>query len=276
MIYAIGDLQGCCASLEALLAALPGGVSLRFVGDLVNRGPRSLDTLRNVRQLCESGRARTVLGNHEIHLLAVAAGVRRPSKRDTISDILSAPDRAALIDWLRHQPLAIFENGFLTVHAGVLPQWTVCDVLEFAKDVESHLRNRHWKEFLRDAVGNQPTGWRNDLATSDRLRATINALTRLRFCTPEGVMEFGTTEADNAPPGYLPWFAIPSRRTRGTPIAFGHWSTRGLVMRDDLLGVDTGCVWGGQLTAARMSLIPAERDVIQVPCDQAQDPLAHK
>lgn len=259
-----------------MLAALPANAPLRFVGDLINRGPDSLATLRQVIALCESGRARTVLGNHDIHLLAVAAGVRRPGKRDTIADILSAPDSDQLITWLRHQPLAIFENSFLMVHAGVLPQWTTGDVLELASAVERELRSPHWKTFLADAFGNHPAKWSNDLVGMDRLRLTINALTRLRFCKPDGTMEFETTDADGAPDGHMPWFDVPGRRTRGTPIVFGHWSTRGLVMRDDVMGLDTGCVWGGKLTAAKMSLAPAGRDVVQVDCEQAQDPLAHK
>ncbi|ARU22396.1 symmetrical bis(5'-nucleosyl)-tetraphosphatase [Ralstonia nicotianae] len=274
--HAIGDLQGCCSPLQTLLTALPANAPLRFVGDLVNRGPDSLGTLRRVIMLCEGGRARAVLGNHDIHLLAVAAGVRKLGKRDTLDDILGAPDCDALIHWLRHQPLAIFENGFLMVHAGVLPQWTTGDVLELAGAVERELRSPHWKTFLADAFGNQPAKWSSDLIGIDRLRLTINALTRLRFCTPDGAMEFETTDADGAPDGHVPWFDVPGRRTRGTPIAFGHWSTRGLVMRDDLLGLDTGCVWGGKLTAARMTLAPAGREVIQVACEQAQDPLAHK
>ncbi|CAG2151469.1 Bis(5'-nucleosyl)-tetraphosphatase, symmetrical [Ralstonia mannitolilytica] len=274
--HAIGDLQGCCSPLQALLAALPPDTPLRFVGDLINRGPDSLATLRQVIALCEAGRARTVLGNHDIHLLAVAAGVRKPGKRDTIADILAAPDCDQLITWLRHQPLAIFENSFLMVHAGVLPQWTTGDVLELAGAVERELRSAHWKTFLADAFGNQPDKWSPDLVGMDRLRLTINALTRLRFCKPDGTMEFETTDADGAPDGHMPWFDVPGRRTRGTPIVFGHWSTRGLVMRDDVMGLDTGCVWGGKLTAAKLALAPADRSVVQVSCEQAQDPLAHK
>ena len=274
--HAIGDLQGCCAPLQSLLTALPANTPLRFVGDLINRGPDSLATLRHVIALCEAGRARTVLGNHDIHLLAVAAGVRKLGKRDTITEILAAPDSDQLITWLRHQPLAIFENGFLMVHAGVLPQWTTGDVLELAGAVERELRSAHWKTFLANAFGNHPDKWSNDLVGMDRLRLTINALTRLRFCTPDGAMEFETTDAKGAPDGHMPWFDVPGRRTRGTPIVFGHWSTRGLVMRDDVMGLDTGCVWGGKLTAAKLSLAPARRDVIQVACEQAQDPLAHK
>ena len=138
------------------------------------------------------------------------------------------------------------------------------------------MRSAHWKTFLADAFGNHPAKWSNDLVGMDRLRLTINALTRLRFCTLDGSMEFETTDADGAPDGHMPWFDVPGRRTRGTPIVFGHWSTRGLVMRDDLIGLDTGCVWGGKLSAAKLSLAPAGRDVVQVACEQAQDPLAHK
>lgn len=263
-------------ALAKLLAEIPTSAAFRFVGDLINRGPDSLATLRQVIYLCEAGRARTVLGNHDIHLLAVAAGVRKPGKRDTIAEILSARDSDQLITWLRHQPLALFENGFLMVHAGVLPQWSTDDVLALAGAVERELRGPHWKTFLADAFGNHPAKWSDDLVGMDRLRLTINALTRLRFCTLDGAMEFETTDAEGAPDGHMPWFDVPERRTRGTPIVFGHWSTRGLVMRDDLIGLDTGCVWGGKLSAAKLSPVPAERDVVQVDCEQAQDPLAHK
>ena len=276
MIYAIGDIQGCLASLNSLLAAIPAEASLRFVGDLVNRGPSSLETLRQVKKLCDSGRARTVLGNHDIHLLAVAAGVRAVGRRDTIGEVLVAKDCEELIDWRRQQPLAIYESGFLTVHAGVLPQWTLEVVLELANLVERELRGPRWRAFLAEAFGNAPARWSQSVVGIERLRLTINALTRLRFCTPDGTMEFETKDSDGAPAGYVPWFDAPHRCTQGTPIVFGHWSTRGLIVRDDLLGLDTGCVWGGMLTAARVTAVPAERTVIQVACEKAQNVTATK
>ncbi|TWG86437.1 bis(5'nucleosyl)-tetraphosphatase ApaH [Cupriavidus gilardii J11] len=271
--YAIGDLQGCAPSLEQLVTKIPAGAPLRFVGDLVNRGPASLATLRMVRAM--GLRAQSVLGNHDIHLLAVAAGVRNPAPSDTLDDVLSAPDREALLDWLRHRPLALAENGFLLVHAGVLPQWTAEQTLELAREVEQELQGPDWVSFLRHIFGNAADRWHDGLRGIDRHRVVINALTRLRFCTVDGVMDFKTKEgAGRAPDGFMPWFDVPGRRSADTPVVCGHWSTLGLVMRPDLMALDTGCVWGGRLTAARMAPAPEERNVIQIECPQYRDPLA--
>ncbi|MES2010612.1 MAG: symmetrical bis(5'-nucleosyl)-tetraphosphatase [Pseudomonadota bacterium] len=272
--FAIGDLQGCAGSLDELLfQRLPADSQLRFVGDLVNRGPASARTLRSVRQLGE--RADSVLGNHDIHLLAVAAGVRKRGRSDTLDDILGAPDCNELITWLRHRPLAIHENGFLLVHAGVLPQWTAEQVMELAAEVERELRGPNWQAFLADIFGNAAVRWHAGLRRIERHRVVVNALTRLRFCDMDGVMDLKTKESPGSTPaGHLPWFDVPGRLTEDTTVVCGHWSTLGLVMRPNLMALDTGCVWGGKLTAARLAPDPAQRTLIQVDCPQYCDPLA--
>ena len=269
--FAIGDIQGCHASLLRLLEQLPASAPLWLTGDLVNRGPDSAATLRKVRAM--GGRVRTVLGNHDIHLLAVAAGVRQAGRQDTLDDLLRAPDAHALLEWLRHQPLAIAEQGFLMVHAGVLPQWTAAEVLTLAAEIEAQLRGPDWKAFLGAIFGPGSDSWDDALRGTARHRVIINALTRIRFCTADGVMDLKTKEGTGgAPAGHMPWFEVPHRRTRDTVLVTGHWSTLGLVLRDDLVALDTGCVWGGCLSAVRLHPDPAQRTVIQVACPQMQDP----
>lgn len=263
--YAIGDLQGCLTALEQILTRLPDDAELWFPGDLVNRGPDSLGTLRHVMSL--GRRVTAVLGNHDLHLLAVAAGVRSLHATDTLDDILNAPDRDVLIDWIRHRPMAHLAHGYLMVHAGVLPQWSAAQTLRLAQDVENALRSPDWKAFLGRMFGNQPDQWRDDLSDDDRHRLTINALTRLRFCTADGRMDFKHKAGpDTARPELMPWFDVPGRRTADTTLLFGHWSALGLLKRDNLLGLDTGCVWGGQLTAVKLTKEPSQRDVVQVDC----------
>lgn len=271
-LYAVGDLQGCLDSLQELRERLPHDAALCFVGDLVNRGPDSLGTLRAVQDL--GTQAQALLGNHDIHLMAVAAGVRKKGRSDTVDDILGASDRDALVHWLRHRPLAIQENGFLLVHAGVLPQWTARQVMDLAHEVEDQLRGPNWQGFLADIFGNSADRWHEDLKGIERHRVVINALTRLRFCTAEGVMDLKTKEGlGGAPDGFMPWFEVPGRRTSDVTVVAGHWSTLGLLTRPNLMLLDTGCVWGGHLTAARLAAEPVERTLIQVKCPQYRNPL---
>jgi bis(5'-nucleosyl)-tetraphosphatase (symmetrical) len=273
-LYMIGDVQGCDDALGRLLDEIgfsPSRDTLYLLGDLVNRGPGSLAVVRRLMAL--EGSAHCLLGNHDLHLLAVAHGVRKPHRSDTVGDVLHAPDRDALLDWLRARPMALFEHGWLMVHAGVLPQWDVAQTLALAQELQSVLRSPDWAVFLKDMYGNRPDRWSDALQGPERLRVIVNALTRLRFCTAQGAMEFDTKDsADSAPAGFMPWFDVPGRRTAGVPVAFGHWSTLGTVRRDDLLPLDTGCVWGGCLTAARMLDAAGRVERIAVRCAQARKP----
>lgn len=272
MNYLIGDLQGCCDALDRLLATVafsPSSDHLYLLGDLANRGPATLATLRRVHNL--AGSATTLLGNHDLHLIAVAHGLRRPQRGDTLDELLAAPDRDALVDWLRHQPLAAQAHGWLMVHAGVPPQWDAAGTLTIAGEVERELQGPDPAAFLRVMYGNEPARWEDDLAGDDRLRFAVNALTRMRFCRADGTLDLKAKEnAALAADGLIPWFEVPGRRTEGVPIAFGHWSTLGLVNRPDLLALDTGCIWGGRLTAVRID--GGAREVFQVECEQAQAP----
>jgi bis(5'-nucleosyl)-tetraphosphatase (symmetrical) len=266
--WVIGDVQGCLASLQSLLEKLPAHSRLLFVGDLVNRGPQSLASLRFVRSL--AGRAEVLLGNHDLHLLAAAAGIREQHDDDTLADILAAPDREELLDWLRVRPLALHEAGALFVHAGVLPQWSVDKTLALAGEVEARLRAPDYRAFLATMYGNRPARWNEALAGPDRARCVINALTRLRFVAADGSMDLTVKDgAGAAPPGFIPWFDHPWRATRGTPVVFGHWSTLGLMMRDDAVCLDSGCVWGSALTAMAW---PSRR-LVQVPCPPYRRPV---
>jgi bis(5'-nucleosyl)-tetraphosphatase (symmetrical) len=268
-VWVIGDLQGCCTPLDQLLAhpdldLVDPQTRLWFAGDLVNRGPQSLRTLRRVIELGD--RAVSVLGNHDLHLLAVAAGVRRPGKSDTIDEILGAPDSRALIDWLRYRPLAHFAHGHLMVHAGVLAKWDVAKTLSLAAEVQEALRSPQWPKLLHKMYGDEPTSWKNDFKGAKRLRVIINALTRMRLCAPNGSMDFSSKVAPGAwPAGLVPWFDVPGRKTRDITIVFGHWSTLGLMLRPDVVCLDTGCVWGGELTAMRLS----DRRLVQIKCQPA-------
>jgi len=272
MILLIGDLQGCCDAFDRLLAATgfsPSRDRLVVLGDMVNRGPQSLPVLQRLVGLGSA--ATCLLGNHDLHLLAVAQGVRRPHRSDTLDEILSSPARDAWLDWLRARPLAVRESGWLCVHAGVPPQWDAAQTLALAGEVQSMLRGPDLHGFLEVMYGNEPARWDDSLAAPDRWRFVVNALTRMRFCRVDGTLDFKTKDgADASPPGYLPWFEVPGRRTLGVPMAFGHWSTLGLIDCPDLLALDTGCVWGGSLTAVRVD--DGRREVMQVLCEQAQRP----
>ena len=259
--WAIGDLQGCLDPLLTLVDQIPSEAPIWLTGDLINRGPRSLDTLRWV--IAQGNRITMVLGNHDLHLLSIAAGIRKPHRTDTYDDILAAPDRDDLLDWIRRQPLAHFDHGWLMVHAGVLPQWSVQQTLDLAAEVQAALAGPDWLAFLPRMYGNEPSRWDDRLSGPERLRIVINALTRMRFVDASGRMEFATKEGvDATPAGYMPWFDAPDRITANTPIVFGHWSALGLINRPDLVAIDTGCVWGRQLSAMRLS----DRQVIQVQC----------
>lgn len=266
--YVIGDIQGCQERMDVLLRkidAVDARAALIFVGDLVNRGPRSLQTLRQIRAL--EPRARVVLGNHDLHLLAVSAGIRPAHRTDTITDILEAPDRDDLLGWLRSQPLALSERNHLIVHAGVLPQWSAAQTLALAAEIETVLRGAEWMQFLREMYGNQPARWDEGLRGADRLRCIVNALTRLRFCSVDGEMDLASKGLE-ALPGYMPWFEVPWRATEDVTVVFGHWSTLGLMLKPNLISLDTGCLWGGKLTAVCLE----DRSVTQVDCPQYQAP----
>ena len=281
-LYLIGDLQGCDDALRRLLEKCdfsPSRDTLFLLGDLVNRGPDSLGVLRRLMHLGPA--ARCLLGNHDLHLLALAHGIRKPHRGDTLAAVLDAPDRAAVLDWLVAQRLAMLENfhghDVLMVHAGVVPSWSAQKTLALAQEVESVLRGDGLVEFLQQMYGNQPARWSDDLTGAARLRTIVNVLTRLRFCNSDDGMEFDTKEgAAAAPAGYAPWFDLPGRQTANITVAFGHWSTLGTTDRPDVWPLDTGCVWGGPLSAMRISDAGAScyaaGELIQVPCQQAQRP----
>ncbi len=267
--YVIGDVQGCLSSFKQLTSQLPAAERFIFVGDLVNRGPESLATLRHVKARVDNGRAVALLGNHDLHLLAAAAGVRPLKGGDTLQDILDAPDREELLAWVRSRPLAYFEEGILFVHAGVLPPWTVEQTLALAEEVHRSLSADGDNSFLQEMYGDKPRRWRDDLTGNDRLRCVVNALTRLRVVSMDGSMNLKHKDsARKAPGGEIAWFDHPERATRKTPIVFGHWSTEGLVARSNVVGLDTGCVWGGKLSALRLS----DRAIFQRDCPMSQPP----
>ena len=274
--FAIGDLQGCMHEAALLLDRIrqedevgaDADSAIVFVGDLVNRGPDSLGALRRVKALCEQsgGRIQALLGNHDLHLLAVAAGVQRTSKSDTFDAILAAPDRGALLDWLRACPLALRRGPHLLFHAGVLPEWSADQALALAREVEVALQGPRWRDLLGSMYGDLPDRWDDALTGEARLRCIVNAFTRMRFCTPDGAMVFGHKESAGAPAGsnLLPWFELPQRRTRDVTVVFGHWSAMGLLMREDVIGLDSGCVWGGKLSAVCLE----DRRLLQVDCPE--------
>lgn len=266
--YAIGDIQGCFDSFQRLLAACrfdPLADRLWLVGDLVNRGPRSLDTLRFVRDL--GAAATTVLGNHDLYLLMAAAGFGRRSKGDTLDEILNARDREELLDWLRHRPLCHQQGEFCMVHAGLLPQWTVAQARALAAEVEAALTSPAYLDFMANMWGSEPASWDDTLEGWPRLRVIVNAMTRMRFCSADGVMEFKTKgELSAAPPGHLPWFEVPGRRSADDVLVTGHWSALGLKVEAKLLALDSGCLWGRHLTAVRLE----DRTVFQVDCSAGE------
>ncbi len=250
-LYAVGDLQGCLESLQGLLEQLPQQGRIVFVGDLVNRGPSSLATLRLVRDLCVSGRALgTVLGNHDLHLLAVAAGSGRMHRKDTIKEILDAPDCDELLDWLRSQPLLIETDSTVFVHAGIPPEWTLQEARAYAAEAGAELSSDHWRAYLHEMYGNEDKV--DKKKSSARMRGILNGLTRMRFVDEKGRLDFDPKMSpSDAPKGFKPWFDCPRKVNKR--ICFGHWSTLGLLIRPDVVAIDTGCLWGGELTAIRLS-----------------------
>jgi bis(5'-nucleosyl)-tetraphosphatase (symmetrical) len=275
--YVIGDLQGCAHEAGLLLERIAADAHaieearILFVGDLINRGPESLTALRRMKTLSETsgGRVEALLGNHDLHLLAVAAGVQKASRSDTLDEILAASDRDELIAWLRRRPLAMFVDAHLLVHAGVPPQWTAEQTMRLAAEVETVLRGDGWVDFLAQMYGNEPDRWDDALTGIPRLRCIVNALTRMRLCWPDGRMDFLHKESDKGPEGsdLMPWFDVPGRRTAGVTVVFGHWSALGLVLRPNLVGLDSGCVWGGKLTAVCLD----DRGLLQVDCPEYQE-----
>jgi len=268
--YAIGDLQGCLEPLQRILDELNYDQAtdhLWFVGDLVNRGPASLEVLRFIRNL--GAGATVVLGNHDLHLVMQAEGYGKRNAEDTLDAVLAAPDRDELLAWLRSRPLVHVEGDYAMVHAGLLPPWDVAKAMSLSDEVQAMLMAPNYRDFLANMWGSTPTSWSDDLAGWDRLRVVINAMTRMRFCSADGAMEFKAKgPVANAPAGCLPWFEVPNRASADHTIVCGHWSALGLRIEERLLALDTGCLWGGRLTAIRLE----DRRVIQVPCARETEP----
>ncbi|AWY41540.1 symmetrical bis(5'-nucleosyl)-tetraphosphatase [Pseudomonas putida] len=268
--YAVGDLQGCLEALQCLLKQVafdPAKDRLWLVGDLVNRGPQSLDTLRFLYSIRES--LVCVLGNHDLHLLAAGQNIERLKKADTLREIIDAPDRAELLDWLRQQKLMHYDEqrNIALVHAGIPPQWSLRKALKHAAEVETALRDDNlFPPYLDGMYGNDPAKWDNDLKGVTRLRVITNYFTRMRFCTAEGKLDLKSKEGlDSAPPGYKPWFQHKDRKTKDVNIIFGHWAAlEGKVLEPGVSALDTGCVWGGALTL--MNVDSAER--LSCKCDE--------
>ena len=279
-LYLIGDLQGCNSAFERLLEKIdfsPSKDTLYLLGDLVNRGPDSLGVLRSLAEMGSA--AQCLLGNHDLHLLAAWQGVRHVGRSDTLDAVLNAADKEHLMHWLRHREMAIHAHGWLMVHAGVLPQWDLQQTLTLAGEVTSHLRGPDFKAFLAAMYGNSPAAWADSLTGADRLRVVVNGLTRLRFCAADGTMDFTNSgPADDAPAGFAPWFDLATRRTQSHLIAFGHWSTLTLANQQpntlcgNVLPLDTGCLWGGRLSAARLGQHPGDFELIQVQCESSKKP----
>ncbi|MGL4667971.1 MAG: symmetrical bis(5'-nucleosyl)-tetraphosphatase [Saezia sp.] len=267
-LYFIGDLQSCCTPFESLLRKIdfsPSRDELVLLGDMINRGPQTLETLDTIMQY--DGAIRCLLGNHDLHFLSVAYGLRKELPQDTLTPLLNSPKKEHYINWIRHQPMALYIQDWLLVHAGVLPQWTLANTLAHAKEVETILRSANAKEFVREVFGNQPDYWDNALTGIDRLRVIVNALTRIRFCYADGRLDMGYKKGMiNAPEHLIPWFNMPNRQTQDTKIAFGHWSTlENIFPAPNVMALDTGCLWGGKLTAAKIQENQPV-DIIQVSC----------
>jgi bis(5'-nucleosyl)-tetraphosphatase (symmetrical) len=266
--YVIGDIQGCDDELCELLALTRFDAAhdqLYFVGDLVNRGPKSIEVLRRVKLLWDRGCADSVLGNHDFFLIMALEGFSELHGGDTLDQVLREPDARDLVDWLRHRPLLIELDETVIVHAGLLPAWTIADARVIAHEIEHELRGPNYREFLRTLFGNEPRIWHDHLTGVPRYRAIVNAFARLRFCTPFSEIEFKEKrDAAFAPKGYSPWFLLPGRRSATTHVTSGHWSSEGLRLLPTVSLLDSGCLWGGALTAVRLQ----DRAVFQVPSQQ--------
>jgi len=262
--YAVGDIQGCYNELQQMLELVEFDSKkdqLWLVGDLVNRGADSLSVLRLVKSMGDA--AITVLGNHDLHLLAVAAGVAELHHSDTLDEILAAPDRDELLAWMRQQRMLHVQDNFVLLHAGLLPGWDVQQALTLAREVEQALRGADYVTFLEKMYGNTPHHWDESLTGYARLRVITNALTRMRICTLQGEMQFKFKgEVGDVPEGYLPWFDVPQRASGEATVVFGHWSALGLIARQNVIALDTGCLWGGAMTAIRLQ----DRKLFQVKC----------
>ena len=272
--YAIGDIQGCYHAFQALLARIefnPKSDELWLVGDLINRGSGSLEVLRWCHAHQKS--LKVVLGNHDLHALVVAYGFVKPHRSDTLDALLVADDREVLLQWLRHQHLIYQEDDYLMVHAGLLPQWSAEQALNYGAEVEVALQSEDFLYFLANMYGNQPNIWSDNLIGIDRLRLITNAMTRLRICNALGEMEFSFKgELQDVPSGFMPWFDVPNRASRSTQMIFGHWSALGLQHRNNVYALDTGCLWGGQLSAMNLDT----KAITQVPSNVFDQPLALK
>jgi len=271
-IYAIGDLQGCYDSLQALLAKIQFDTNtdkLWFVGDLVNRGPKNIETLRFIKNLGET--AITTLGNHDLHLLAVAYGHRKlHDTRDTFHDIVTAPDHDEIIDWLRQQPIMHHdkESGYTMVHAGLPPQWDLVRAQQCANELQQVLRGELIDNFLANMYGNKPKKWSDTLQGWDRLRYITNSFTRIRYCNAKGKLDFkNNLEPGTQPEKLMPWFHVPGRKNSNLKIIFGHWASLGHYLEPNIYALDSGCVWGGKLTAMR---VDDSLEFIQVSCSNGR------
>ena len=277
--YAVGDLQGCLKPLQCLLTEVdfkPEHDQLWCVGDLINRGPQSLQTLRYLKTLSDQHPAslRVVLGNHDLHLLAIAHGLRKRGKHDTLDELLVAPDRAELLEWLRHQPLLHRDKdlGWSMLHAGLPPQWSIKKALKNAAKVEKQLRGENYLNLLQNMYGNEPDRWSSELRKLPRWRFTINCLTRMRYITPKGVLDFQEKLAPgHQADGLIPWFKAKKPKWAGSNIVAGHWSTIGAARNGSVYHLDSGCVWGGCLTALQIDTPqPKKPQFISVSCDAGE------
>ena len=267
--YAIGDIQGCYNELRRLIDVIkfnPAQDRLWFVGDLVNRGPHSLETLRFIKGLGES--AVTVLGNHDLHLIATVVSLGKTGKKDTLGPILRAEDCDELIDWLRKQKLFYHNEEFCMLHAGLPPQWDFTQTKAMAAELEQVIGGDDYERFFRSMYGNKPLIWQDDLSKTEKLRFAVNCFTRLRYCSIGGELDFHHKDPlGSQPPHLVPWFQVPGRKSRGMRIIFGHWSTLGYYQGNNVYSIDTGCLWGGQLTALKLDENP-ERISIDCACTQ--------